>query len=161
MKNKAKGDNLAESTATTVGACTHSAEVPVSTQPDSQSTKSPITHTCEELCRGSVWNRQPCGNAARFLEKKWGKEQWFCGMHAPSEVQRRRNTRSESRRIAMAPVLEAEQKQWRLERAAHDLLEVAKMVDAASENGIGGVLLEADSPLVIAARQAIAKAEGR
>jgi hypothetical protein len=118
-------------------------------------------HTCEELSRGSTWNRTPCGNKARFRETNWGKEQWFCAMHAPSERRRRREERHKARVKLMQPQWDAEAKQHRIEKAANDLLEVAKMVDAACANGIGGVLLESGSPLVIAARAAIAKAEGR
>jgi hypothetical protein len=129
--------------------------------PKTDLTKSPITHTCEEMSRGSVWHRFACGKTAKFHELRFGKLQWCCGMHAPSERARRQKERDEARRKFMAPIVAESEKRRRLENAASDLLEVAKMVDAACEGRIGGVLFEADSPLVKAARAALAKAEGK
>ena len=73
-------------------------------------------HTCEEMSGGSMFHRSACGRPARFHEvDRWGSDKlrWFCGIHAPSERKRRQDARHEQRRIEMAPILAAQQKQRR------------------------------------------------
>jgi hypothetical protein len=123
-------------------------------------------HTCEELSRGSMWQRYPCGNTARFRETKCGKEQWFCAMHAPSERQRRRDERHEAKVKLLRPQWEAEAKQHRIEKAATDLLAAlrpfAEQKCYGAEAGYAPhVCLNTPTCPTCAARAAIAKAEGR
>jgi hypothetical protein len=121
-------------------------------------------HTCDEPSRGSVWQRFPCGKKAKFRETKWGKESWFCGMHAPSEVQRRRRERAEPERIANAPRIEAEHKARLIRDAATDLLKVCRKLSAGSLDVSGSALIFGypdAKALLDEARAAIAKAEGR
>lgn len=81
-------------------------------------------HTCEELSKGSTWERHPCGRPAKYQERKWGELKWFCGMHAPSERQKRQVARD----LKAKPARDAQAARWRLNSAAPDLLEALKAV---------------------------------
>jgi hypothetical protein len=133
-------------------------------------------HACEEMSRGTTWHRRACGNTARFYEKKWGKEQWFCAMHAPSEKKRRSDERHEAKVKLLRPRWEAEAKQHRIELAGPELLAALKRLKARIEElsavkreGVTGAAYDVMTASIgdditaefIEAEEAIAKAEGR